>query len=62
MLINMEKKIWGVAVLGVKGTALHRKWSEKALAKRPKRVEGVNLIIQGKAFLIDGTATAKALR
>lgn len=41
---------------------LYRRCSEKALVKRPKRVEGVNLIPRGKAFLVEGIAIAKALR
>ena len=29
--------------------------------KRPEKIEGVNLILRGKAFLAAGTAIAKAL-
>lgn len=29
--------------------------------KRPEKIEGVSLILRGKAFLAEGTAIAKAL-
>lgn len=59
-MMSMEKKIQGVSALGVEGTMSYRRWSEKALVKRPK--ERVNLImLRGKAFLTEGTAIAKTL-
>lgn len=54
------KENTGSVSSGGRGYNAYRRWSEKALVKRPK--ERVNLImLRGKAFLTEGTAIAKTL-